>query len=107
MDADAWEIRNSASLLYAALIMRILGFRNMQQVSESQSLSADGFQTCSCDSNGCSNLAVDLLAFNMQRTAQKHMLFMCMMCSLNPVLESDAHLLAQYEFGVLSVKHFL
>ena len=34
MDASAWEIRNSASLLYAALIVRMLGFRNMQQVNE-------------------------------------------------------------------------
>lgn len=37
MDASAWEIRNSASLLYAALIMRMLGFRNMQQVSDAPS----------------------------------------------------------------------
>ncbi|KAK9830799.1 hypothetical protein WJX74_007694 [Apatococcus lobatus] len=31
MDASAWEIRNSASLMYAALIMRMLGFRNLQK----------------------------------------------------------------------------
>lgn len=71
MDADAWEIRNSASLLYAALTMRILGFRNMQKVSKSQPLSVDGFQTCNCDSNGCNDLIVVHLASNMQETATK------------------------------------
>ncbi|KAK9862251.1 hypothetical protein WJX84_009332 [Apatococcus fuscideae] len=31
MAAPAWEIRNSASLMYAALIVRMLGFRNVQK----------------------------------------------------------------------------
>ncbi len=33
MTASAWEIRNAASLVYAALIMRMLGFRNLRQVN--------------------------------------------------------------------------
>ena len=34
MTASAWEIRNAASLMFAALIMRMLGFRNLQKVTQ-------------------------------------------------------------------------